>query len=357
MHLERPDLSQADPAVRAYIEALEAEVERLRLVEARAQVERAAPAEAGEAPSTEQSLETSEPPTTINLITVSASGVAKRTPRHLYTRQHRGGMGIFDLDTPEDDPPAALIAADEKQPLVLITSQARAFRLPVSDLPESPVRARGQSLAERLPVNADETLAVVLAEQTQGYLALLTHRGYVRVLPAYLVNENLRPGANLFRTDEYGLLAAACWAAGDSDLFVTTRQGLAIRFPGRQVPGPGGLGIRLEAGDGVASIAAVRPGGGVFLLGADGRGTIRQMSGFSANKAPGGGGKRAMKCDELIGAVALNSADDVFIISRLSKIVRFPASEVPAKEGVVQGVSCMALRADKTLAVCASPST
>ncbi len=116
MHLERPDLGQTAPVVRAYIEALEAE------------------------------LEPSEPPATLNVITASAAGVAKRTPRHLYGRQRRGGMGIFDLDTSEDDPPACLTIADESQKLLLFTTLARAFELPVNALPESPVRARGEAL-------------------------------------------------------------------------------------------------------------------------------------------------------------------------------------------------------------------
>jgi hypothetical protein len=34
----------------------------------------------------------------------------------------------------------------------------------------------------------------------------------------------------------------------------------------------------------------------------------------------------------------------------LGKIIRFSAEEIPAKEGVVQGVNCMNLRADETAA-------
>ena len=103
-------------------------------------------------------------------------------------------------------------------------------------------------------------------------------------------------------------------------------------------------------------IAGVRETSGVFLIGDDGRGTIRLMTGFSQNKAPGAGGKQAMKADRLvgIGAVgdgAVDNGDDIFIISRLGKIIRFRADEIPAKEGVVQGVACMALRSDETTAL------
>ena len=37
------------------------------------------------------------------------------------------------------------------------------------------------------------------------------------------------------------------------------------------------------------------------------------------------------------------------MISRLSKIIRFMSEEIPAKEGVVQGVNCMSLRADQVM--------
>ena len=78
------------------------------------------------------------------------------------------------------------------------------------------------------------------------------------------------------------------------------------------------------------------------------------MAGFSQNKAPGSGGKQAMKADRLVGASAIGAEDDIFIVSRLGKIIRFRADEVPPKEGVVQGVACMALRGDETAAVAVS---
>jgi len=346
--MERPDLSQTEPAVRAYVEALEAEIDHLRA--------EATPATEEPVHDTEPPLEPSEPPTTFNLITLSARGNVKRTPRHLYNRQRRGGMGIFDLETPEADPPAALRIADEAQSLVVITDQARAFRLPVNTLPASPIHSRGQPLAELLALDSGERPAVVLADHGRGYLLLLTARGYVRVMPAHLVGEKMAPGLALYKSADFGPPVSACWTPGDSDLFIATRQGLAIRFPEKQVPLPGGLSIRLEPGDEAITIAPVRADGSIFLLGADGKGTVRLMSGFNANKAPGGGGKIAMKTDRLIGAVAMKDTDDLFIISRLSKLIRFRANEIPAKDGLVQGVHCMALRADETAAICVSPA-
>ncbi len=348
-HPERPDRAQVPPAVRGYIETLEAELSRLRASEAQPQSDEAAAL---------PPLDATEPPTTLNVITATAGGFIKRAPRHLYDRQRRAGMGIFDLDSPNDDPPHALAVVDVDHSVVLLTSLARAFYWPVSRLLEAPVRARGQSLAAELGLQPGERLAAVLPAGRGTNVALLSATGFVRVLPAHIVGQSMNPGTTLFRAVDHGPLAAACWTPGHGDLFVATRRGMAIRFPERSLPVGGGPGIRLEAGDVAVAVESVRPpeGEAIFLLGADGRGTIRQMAGFTANKSSGGGGKLAMKTDRLVAALAVEPTDDIFAISRLSKIIRFRAGEVPPKEGVVQGVNCMSLRADEVVAVTASPS-
>ena len=57
-----------------------------------------------------------------------------------------------------------------------------------------------------------------------------------------------------------------------------------------------------------------------------------------------------MNTGHLVAVLKADQPGDVFLISRWSKIIRFNIKEVPAKEGVVQGVNCMALRADEVIA-------
>lgn len=339
MGIKRPDLSQVDPAVLTYIQALEAELERLR-PQGREATSLASP-----------SSEFSEPPTTLNVITISQNGLAKRTPRHLYLRQHRGGMGIFDLEAPADDPPAILTIADQSQDLLLITNQARLFRTPVSQLFETAVRGRGRPATAALPLNEDERPIIILPHQRSGYLVIVTQQGQVRRQRHHFFGDMLSPGNLLYDVKSMGPPAAACWTSGEHDLFIATRQGRAIRFAEQKVPFKGCLGLRLSDDDTIVAVTEVKADSGVFLLSSDGKGTIRLMTGFSANKSPGTGGKIALKTDNLIGAVGVDKPDDIFILSRLSKIIRFQATEVPAKEGVVQGVICMTLRADETVAL------
>jgi DNA gyrase/topoisomerase IV subunit A len=40
---------------------------------------------------------------------------------------------------------------------------------------------------------------------------------------------------------------------------------------------------------------------------------------------------------------------DIFILTKASKVIRFSAFEVPPTDGVVQGVNCVALRQDEVV--------
>lgn len=344
--MERPDLSGASPEVVAYIEALEA---------ALAEGGTGSRADAREVP-----LEPSEPPTTINVITISRQGMAKRTPRHFYTRQRRGGMGVFGMDVAEGDAPRFLVLADEAAGLTLITDQGRAFRMPVAEFVETPVAGRGKGILDRFPLRDNEQVALVVGDPLPGmpsaYLVLVTVRGQVRRIGSQYVGKNLQAGTEVYNVAEGGAPAAATWSSGNDDLTIATRSGVAIRFSERQVPVRGCLGLRVDPSDVVIGVAAAdATDGSVFTASSEGKGTVRLYSGFSANKAPGSGGKTLMKAEELIGLQGAREADDVFMVSRLGKIIRFGAGEIPAKEGVVQGVNCMALRADECVALAVSP--
>lgn len=347
MALERPDLSNVAPAVRAYIEALEAALADLQA--------------AAEDEGRETALEPSEPPTSINVITVSAAGLAKRTPRHFYARQRRGGMGVFGVETNEQDPPAFLLLADQGAALTLVTDQGRAFSLPVAEVVETPVFGRGRPLLERFPLRDGEQPALLFAdpleERQSAYLTLVTQRGQVRRIGRQYLGKNLQSGTVLYNVAEGGAPAAACWSSGGDELMIVTRAGLGIRFGERLVPVRGCLGMRVDPGDRVVGVAAAPLDGGVFLLTHEGKGTIRLFSGFSANKEPGGGGKVAIKADRVVAAQGVALRDDLFLLSRLGKAIRFQAAEVPAKEGVVQGVNCMNLRADECVACVTSPGS
>ncbi|MBK8988088.1 MAG: hypothetical protein IPM39_18800 [Chloroflexi bacterium] len=338
MLTERPDLSDVSPEIQAYIEALETELLHQQNDNTGKQKEEKPP-------------EPNEPPTPYNVITISKRGMGKRTPRHYYGRQRRSGMGVFDLETADDDPPIILTIAHEEEAILLFTDFGRAFRLNVNSLAEAPVRARGQNMMTLFQFRPHEHIVAALPAEGGQYIALASQRGWVRRVPAARLGHSLIPGMSFHDVQQGGYLAAACWTEGDGDLLLVTQQGQGIRFAENHVHKTGSLGMRIDLGDAVAAITAVTEESSVFLLGHDGKGSIRQMSGFRANKAPGAGGKVVLKTDKLVGALTVLPEDDLFIISQLGKIIRFTAAEVPPKEGVVQGVNCISLRNDEVTAV------
>lgn len=332
----RPDLNTLPANVRAYIEFLE---------ESLAEAENTADSGRGSSAGSEPS----EAPTTAQVITISRSGLVKRTPRHLYSRQRRGGMGVFDLDSGENDPPAFLLVADLSERLLVWSDRNRYFGLAVADLPEGEVRDKGESISRWVTLQPDEQLAVVIADGGGAHLQVLSDRGWVRKFSRTQL-PHLKDGS-LAEVRTGHKPVAACWSSGGDDLFIVSRAGQAIRFSERQVPISGGcLGIRLDPGDECLAIAAVQEESGVFLAGDDGKGTVRLMAGFRTNKSPGAGGKVAMKAERLLCAQTVAPGQDALIISALGKIIRFSADDIPAKEGVVQGVNCMSLRADSAVA-------
>lgn len=336
--MQRPDLSKIDPDVVAYIEFLEKKAGLRRGDEPRQDAE-LPPERASEALPAERE-------TAVNIIIASRNGYAKRTQRHLFTRQHRGGAGVFGMDIDAPDQPIALVDASENQSLLLFTNRGRVFRLPVNTITSTPIFAKGSSVTERFGLEREESVISILPEQAKGYVALASENGRVRCLRHHLFGEHMKPGTEVNKYSECGPLASVCWTPGDADLFILTENGMAIRFSEKALPPQGDQGIRLAGDDRVVSVASVYADSGVFMLGADGRGVIRQMNGFAANKSAGGSGKIAFRCNKAVGAVTVEANDDIFIISQFGKLIRFPANEVSITDGVVQGVNCISLRGD-----------
>jgi DNA gyrase subunit A len=246
---------------------------------------------------------------------------------------------------------AHILVARASAHLLVLTTQGRAFRLPVATLPRTEVRGRGGSLPDRLALAGDgaESLGALLAlddDQDAGkYLLIATAQGWVHRLRSNYVGPRLQPGSQLFDPRRGGGAPAAMALAGsDDDVLVALRSGIGIRFGVGTIRRGGVLGIQVQAGDAVAGISGVQEDGCVLLATAEGKGIRREMSGFRANKSPGGQGKILMRTDALVGASAVGAEDEVLCISDQAKVIRFAAAEISTTAGSVQGNSLMDCR-------------
>jgi DNA gyrase subunit A len=337
--MERPDLSGLPAPVLAYIEFLESRVASPKPGKTSSDQ----PAPSGE-------ITYQEAPGPVNILTFSQGGAVKRTPRYLFPRQHRAGMGIFDLDVPEHDPIGFLSCVEYPAVLLLFSNKAKVYRYSLEKIEESPVRSKGL-LLDRLALDSGERIIAALPERASGNVVLAGKYGFVRCLRHHLFGEHMRPGTAMINTAEHGPLAAVHWSDANEDILLVSRNGIGIRFPEKVIPPAGARGLNLAGDDQIVAVMPVDQDSNVFVAAADGKGTIRQMSGFAANKSAGGSGKILFKSTPVVGAEAVLPEDDLFMISRQGKIIRFLADEVPLTEGTVQGVNCMSLRADEAAAI------
>ena len=340
--MDRPDLSNLPQSVINYIEYLESLIGQSKSTKVK---------NSTEVQGNESLPLYPEAPTTVQILTVSQLGFAKRTSRHYYIPQHRGGTGNPDFLIDATDEHALLCSYDKATTLLAFTNIGRVFRISVSRLEEKGLRDSGNWLWERIELDAGEKIASILPVQATGYVAMVTKTGRIRTLRHHLFGEHMRSSMVVFSPMEHGELIGTCWTPGDADLLVSTRNGMAIRFSEKIIPPMGDQSIKLSSGDEVIGLTSVYSDSEAFIGTADGRGALRPMEGFAPNKSLGGTGKILIKSNHVVGITTTLPDDHIFMLTHQGKVIRFPVSEIPVTDAPVQGVNCMLVRNDEVISI------
>ncbi|MFN8496504.1 MAG: DNA gyrase C-terminal beta-propeller domain-containing protein [Anaerolineae bacterium] len=296
-------------------------------------------------------LDTRSVTETLMLVTVSATGQAKRTAINRYSRQRRGGIGIFDLRTADTDEARFLTVADQADALLLLTASGKVYRVAVAAITEaSDPRSRGEDILVAAGVEEGDKLAAILplSEADQGrYVLLGSQSGFIKRMRGHYFGSSFEPGRVVLDPRQTGGPACAmCLSSGTADVLMVSRGGMATRFNISVAPLQAAPGLKLRPGDTLVGLSAIHEPDAVFVVTEDGLGTRRLMEGFTANKAPGAAGKIIIKSETVAGIVRAPDSADLVVLTRFSKIIRFTAEEVPAKTAPVQGVDIVELRGD-----------
>ena len=168
------------------------------------------------------------------VVTVSHEGYIKRLPVDTYKSQGRGGRGVRGSDAKEGDFIEHLFIANTHDYLLFFTNQGRVYERRVYDLPELSRTSQGRSIANLLSFQEGEKVANVLAVKDFGkeehFLMFATKNGTVKktALSAYA---NIRTnGLIAIGLDEGDSLIGVEITAGNDEILLGTRQGMAIRF-------------------------------------------------------------------------------------------------------------------------------
>lgn len=296
------------------------------------------------------------------VVTITATGYAKRTKVDTYKSQKRGGKGVRGAELKQDDVVKNFFVCSTHDWILFFTNFGRVYRLKAYDLPEAGRTARGQHVANLLEFQPEERIAQVIQLQSYTdapYLVLATKQG--RVKKSHLTDYESARSAGLIaiNLNEGDALIGACLAGDDDDLLLTSEQGQSIRFTanddqlrpmGRATAGV--KGMRFKGDDQLLAMSVVHDGEYLLVATSGGYGKRTAIEEYSTQGRGGMGVmtfKYTPKRGKLIGAIAVNEDDEIFAITSAGGVVRTEAGQIRPSSRATMGVRLVNLADDVEL--------
>ena len=287
-------------------------------------------------------------------ITVSGTGYIKRTPISTYRGQRRGGKGRIGMRTREEDVVNHLFVASTHSYMMIFTDRGRAYWLKVHEIPDVGADGRGKSIANLVQMEEGEKIAAMVAvrEFDDGHHVVMGTRGGTIKKTDLSAYSNPRAGGIIaMGIDEGDAVIAVQLSDGQSEIFIGTRQGMAIRFPEGDVRPMGRTaygvrGISLREGDEVVAMEVVKPGGTLLTLTELGYGKRTPLDDYRV-QSRGGIGLKNLDITEKNGRVIeiaqVSEDKELLLITEQGKILRTPTGDIRTIGRATQGVRLMVL--------------
>ncbi|MCI4335822.1 MAG: DNA gyrase subunit A [Thermoplasmata archaeon] len=215
---------------------------------------------------TERTLEDLIPDTDV-VVLVTRDGYVKRLPLDQYRRQRRGGRGLIQMETKEEDFVTRTFLTRTHDDLLFFTTLGRVYMLKAYELPEGSRHSKGKAVINLLPkLKEGEKVHTLLALRdvaTEGALVFATRKGYVKrtTLDQF---QNIRTNgiqAVLLEEDD-SLVHVALVTDERTQILLATRAGQLVMFPlkevrtmGRATYGVIGVHLSHEKDDQVVTMA------------------------------------------------------------------------------------------------------
>jgi DNA gyrase subunit A len=304
-----------------------------------------------------------------SVLVLTAGGYIKRTNPAEYKRQKRGGVGVVDIATKEEDVVTHFLVASAHADLLFFTDAGKAYQLKMYEIPEGKRATKGKSIMNFLQLAAIENVTSILpvpkgaaAEATS--IVFVTSEGVVKRVAAKSFSDVRRSGIiaiNLKGTDH---LVSANLASEEDSVSIVTAKGQSIRFAaldarsmGRTAGGVRGMSVK--KGDRVVSAEVVPAGtkdAALLVVMGKGYGKHTKMDEYKIQGRGGSGIKTAevtAKTGEVIGAkvVAGDLKElELVVVSKKGQVIRTSVAEIPSLSRATQGVRIMKMREGDSIA-------
>ncbi len=296
------------------------------------------------------------------VVTISHAGYIKRNPVSLYRSQRRGGKGRLGMTPREADFVEHLFVASTHSYILFFSDRGKVYWLKVHEIPQAGAAARGKAVVNLLPLEKGESISAYLPvkEFREGwYVFMATRNGIVKRTDLMAFSRPWKNrGIQAITLDDGDDLIATRLTDGNQEILLSTRKGLAIRFPESDVRPTGRTsrgvrGIDLAPGDAVVAVDVVRPGITLLTVTENGYGKRTALEEYR-RQSRGGKGiitiKTTDRNGDVVGVLAVEESDQVFLISSSGKLIRTAVSGISVMGRNTQGVKLFDLESGETVA-------
>ncbi|MBQ9907341.1 MAG: DNA gyrase subunit A [Oscillospiraceae bacterium] len=291
------------------------------------------------------------------VVTYTNFGYIKRVPAAVYKSQRRGGRGVTGMKQREEDFVSEMFVGSSHDHVLFFTNRGIMFDLKCFEIPMGGKDSKGTNIVNLLPLAENEKIAAMMKVSEfndESYIVIVTRNGKIKrtPLPAY---KNVRKnGLIAIKLDEGDEIEGVRMTCGQDQLFVATRDGMAIRVDENCIrpQGRSAHGVRimkLRGDDEIVSMARVRAGATLLTVTEKGFGKRSEIDSYRIQNR-GGFGLTNYKPDEERGKVCgikvVDETDDIMMISSDGIIIRIRTSDIRIMGRIAKGVRVMRVSED-----------
>jgi DNA gyrase subunit A len=300
-----------------------------------------------------------------SVLVFTAGGYVKRTDPTEYKIQKRGGVGVIDLETKEEDFVTILQTTDTHSDLLFFTNLGKAYQIKMYELPEGKRATKGKSIMNFLSLGADEKVTSILAvpkkaKEEKASLMLITKQGTAKKISYDSFKDVRRSGIIAIRLEKGDELESVLRVQKDNSVILATALGQSIRFAETDIremgrTAGGVRAMKLGKGDIIIGADVVTTEDNTFMLAmsANGIGKKTAMKEYKIQKR-GGSGIKTTKVTAKSGALmvgkVVHNDTELVAMSKKGQVIRVDLNTVPSSGRQTQGVTIMKLRAGDSLA-------
>jgi DNA gyrase subunit A len=290
-------------------------------------------------------------------ITVSNTGYIKRTAISTYRNQRRGGKGRIGMRTRDEDFVSYLFVASTHAYIMIFSDRGRAYWLKVHEIPDVGPGGKGKSIANLVSMEDGEKIAALLAVKEfddTRFVVMGTRKGVVKKTALSAFSNPRAGGIIAMGVEEGDAVIAAQVTDGTAEVFIGTRDGMAIRFPegdvrpmGRTAYGVRGISLRDE--DFVVAMEVVGAGGTLLTVTEQGFGKRTEIEEYRVQSRGGVGIINISTTDrngQVVGVAYVQEGDELLLITQQGMILRTLTNDVRAIGRATQGVKLIDIEGD-----------